>query len=155
MLKILFNRSSSVVRFLELIGALGSVLYLKHNLHLISLNTGLFLFLLATYFFIRFCDLKNWYPREDRSRHKEAKIGIEVHFHKALVPTSYILAITSFFCLLGLPFITPAILVIADLMMSVVVLVNGILICFHKRDKDSLPVNYFSSNQYLQSYEKI
>lgn len=150
MLRILFHRTSPVVRFLEFIGVLNSILYLRKAFPRMDVTTDLFLFLLATYIFVRLCEMKNWYPQEDRSLHKDPKIGIEVHFQKALVPVSYILAIASFFCLLQIPVLALIIVLLADLMMLVVAPVNGILIYFHQKDCDSTPINFFSSNQYLK-----
>ncbi len=150
MLKILFYRNSFVVRAMEAIGVFDSILFLKGRLPSVDFVTGLYLFLLALYAFIRICDAIPWYKGKPRG------MGIEVHFRKAIVPTSYILAITSLLCLFEVPILTQVVLFIAILFMLVVTSVNGILIWFHLRDRDPLPINYFSSNQYLtESYEKI
>jgi hypothetical protein len=139
MLKFFFDRSSWVVRLLEAVGV-AAVLY-----DFFHLKAGgfLFLFLVVGYLFIRICAVIRWYPHEARG------IGIEVHFFKTLVPASYILAIASAVLFLKIFWISMPILILADLMMLVLISVNGILVYFYLRDKDPLPVNYFSSNKYL------
>jgi hypothetical protein len=149
MLKILFNRESLVVRFLELVGIAGSALFLKRKLPAVDVTTGFFLFLLVAYLFVRICAWIRWYPKGERPADGPKRIGIEVHFIKALVPTSYILAITSIIVLLDIPYLSTSIVIFADLLMLVVAPVNGIQIYFHLRDKDPLPINYFSLNKYL------
>ena len=115
-----------------------------------DVRKGFFLFLLATYLFVRICALIRWYPKEERPAEGPKRIGIEIHFIKALVPTSYILAITSTFCLLDIPYLTTGIVIFADLLMLIVAPVNGIQIYFHLKDKDPFPINYFSLNKYLR-----
>ncbi len=144
MLKILFNRSSPVVRLLEIVGVVNSFFYLRSVIEAFDLTTWLFLFLLLCYLFIRVCDLIHWYPGEPRG------LGIEVHFKKALVPTSYILSIASLFCLLSLPIVTLSVVILADILMLIIAPVNGILLWFHCRDHDPMPINYFSLNKYLR-----
>lgn len=145
MLKILFHRKSHVVRSLEILGVIGSFFFLKGRWAVNDLQTGLYLFLVIGYLFVRACDWISWYPREPRG------IGIEVHFKKALVPTSYILAVTSIFALLDIPYLSTGVILLADLLMLVVAPVNGIVIYFHLKDKDPLPINYFSLNKYLNN----
>lgn len=144
MFKILFNRYSLVVRLMELIGVINSIIYLWN-----FEAAYLYLFLLLTYLFVRTCALVRWYPNGERPKMGVKHIGIEVHFVKALVPTSYILAVTSTFCLLDIPYLTTGIVIFADLLMLIVAPVNGIQIYFHLKDKDPFPINYFSLNKYL------
>jgi hypothetical protein len=151
-LKLLFNRTSPVVRSLEVIGVALAAVYLWKRLIPFDWRDGLFLFLLACSLFIFTCDLIRWYPAAERPAGAKQKIGIEVHFLKARVPTSYILAVTSAVALLDLPYLSTGVVIVACLMMLVVAPVNGILIWFHRRDKnDPLPMNYFSLNKYLQT----
>lgn len=154
MLKFLFGRTSSVVRLLELVGVVNSAVYLsaRAGAHRNTPLLFFFLFLLLCYLFVRVCDGINWYPREKTPPEGPRRLGIRVHFQKALVPTSYILAVASAFLLLAPPLVAAAVMAFADLLMIVVVSVNGILIYFHLRNRDSLPINYFSSNKYLSSY---
>lgn len=112
---------------------------------------GLFLFLLACSLFIFTCDLIRWYPDSERPEGRGQKIGIEIHFLKARVPTSYILAVTAALALAGIPYLSTGAVILADLMMLVVAPVNGILIWFHVRDKDPTPMNFFSLNKYLKT----
>lgn len=147
MLKTLFHRESLVIRSLEAIGLLGSFFVLRRQGYALNVFTGLYLFLLLCYLIVRLCDWIHWYPGEQRG------IGIEVHFRKSRVPCSYILAITSSICLLPFPHLPLSLLILlilVNLMMLAVVLVNGIQIYFHLRDKDPLPINYFSLNKHLR-----
>lgn len=148
MFKVLFNRGGWVVRLLEVIGLVNSFFVLQRQGFELNGVTGLYLFLLLCNLLVRVCDWIHWYPGEPRW------VGIEVHFRKARVPSSYILAIVSLICLS--PFQTSSIvlLVLADLMMLVVVSVNGIQIYFHLHDRDPLPINYFSLNKYLQDADR-
>lgn len=134
-----------MVRLLEVGGVILSLVYLKGKLSDPNLATGPFLFLFVCYLFVRICDWIHWYPGEPRG------IGIEVHFRKALVPTSYILSISSIFALWNIPYLSTAVVVFAVLLMLVVAPVNGIQIYFHLRDKDPLSINYFSLNKYLHN----
>ncbi|MDO8462525.1 MAG: hypothetical protein Q7S98_06710 [Deltaproteobacteria bacterium] len=148
MLRFFFGRSSRFVGFLEMAGLVQSLILLQliHWQEGLELWEGFFLLLFAQYLFIRVCDLIAWYPRQGRG------IGIEVHFKKALVPTSYILALSLFIVLAG--FHLP-ILIVANLLTAVIATVNGILIWFYFYDKEELPVNYFSLNQHLQKKEPV
>lgn len=147
MLRFWFHRDGLFPRFLEGIGLLGSGLILSHEGPLAQglrpdAATCLFLLLLGGSLFIWACDWIRWYAPQDRD------LGIAVHFRKARIPTSYILVITVLGTLAGLRYL---IVIPALLCLSTVVAVNGILIHFHHRDKDPLPINYFSSNKYLKS----
>lgn len=98
------------------------------------------LFLVAAYLWVRICDLVPWYGLGPEGKN----LGIRVHFEKALVPTSYILAVASSLCLAGMGGLSLAAVILADLCMLIVAPVNGILIWFHFHDREELPVNYFS-----------
>lgn len=145
-MKFLFNRTSLVVRLFEAAGLVLSLVYF-FRLSRFDLRAGLIAFLVACYLFLKICDLTPWagIPRT---------LGIRVHFQKALVPMSYILTATALFALLDIPVLSTTVAMIAVLMMLVVAPVNGILIYFHHRDKDPLPMNYFSSNEYLVDEDK-
>lgn len=97
-------------------------------------------FVLLEYAFIRFCAIRRWYKGAPRWS------GIELQFKKALVPTSYILAIIG---LILLPFPSAVPLAIAALLLAVVAHVNVILLYFHARDRDPTPVNFYSSGAFL------
>jgi hypothetical protein len=151
-LKTLFNRESPVVRSLEVVGVALAGVHLWRNLLPFDWRGGLFLFLLALSLFIFACDIIDWYPADQKPKGPKQKIGIEVHFLKARVPTSYILAITSALALLRIPYVSTIAVILAVVMMLVVAPVNGILIWFHRKDKDVTPMNYFSLNKYLRSH---
>lgn len=150
-MKILFNRESYVVRSLEIVGAVMSAFYLRRAVFHIDWTAGFFCFFLISYLFIRICEGINWYPAYDAGDRDSRHIGIRVHFQKALVPTSYIFAISALFALMDIPVVSSAVVILAAVLMMVVAPVNGILIYFHLRDKDPLSINYFSQNH----YEKI
>lgn len=156
-LKVLFHRTSPIVRTLEVGGVALSTLYFKRawETYGFDLNTGLFCFLVVSYLFIRACDLIPWYPKRTRREGQPERVGIQVHFQKALVPTSYILFLTSLLALWRVPVVSTTVLVLADLMMLVIAPVNGIQIYFHLRDKDPLPINYFSLNEYKDAVSEV
>ncbi len=153
-----------MVRLLEAVGVVGSVFFLTMGRGVrLSADApttfGFYLFLLTIYLFIRICDAIPWYPKQETpSGYSNRQVGIRVHFQKAIVPTSYVLFITSTVCLTTggasateswwtpLQFAT---VILADLCLLLVASVNGILIWFHLRDKEQMPVNYFSLNKYL------
>lgn len=143
MLKFLFGRYSRFVRFLELTAVLFSGIivsrWAERGFGIVP--DYLFALLLLHYLFIRFCYLYRWYPGIASRDPSETELGIEIHFLKALVPTSYILSLTALLFLIGLAW--PA-TILSNLMMIVVSGVNVILIGFHFRDNDILPVNYFT-----------
>lgn len=75
--------------------------------------------------------------------------GIEEHFEKTIVPSSYILVITNtlhFLWIKGWP-----ILLVASLMLIVIQGVNIILLYFHFKDYDLTPPSYFSRNLHLKT----
>lgn len=148
-LKILFNRESLVVRSLEAVGVFLSLLYFWKNGAHLGLTSILYLFLFLSYLFVRACDSIDWYRRKDLNPADPRQVGIRVQFRKAIVPSSYILAVTSVLAVLGIPYLSLGVLVLAVLMMLVVAPVNGILIYFHLKDNDPLPINFFSSNRYV------
>ncbi len=139
------------MRVLEVTGLINSVVFFRKGGNGIA-GAGLS-FLLVCYVFIRGCDLINWYPGKTPPGGQK-HIGIRVHFEKALVPISYILALVSSFCLLNIPYLTVSLVVLGCLFMSLFAPVNGILLYFHLRDRDSLPMNYFSHNEYLEKLSK-
>ena len=132
----LFNRFSKVVLVMEV---LGLVLILHATRIIFSesnpLHIALLVVVLCEYIFIRYCATRRWYKEAPRWA------GIELQFKKALVPTSYILAILGA-TLLGSLRTIP--LAIALVLLAVIAHVNVILINLHRRDRDNTPVNYFS-----------
>ena len=143
-LKLFFDRSSFIVKLMEILGLIGiaiAIVRWSQNPHL---DTPVILFIImgVLYIFIRTCYLIRWYPRQGRD------IGIEVHFKKSLVPTSYILFFTMLSFLTGLEIIF---LILAVVMFSIVAFVNGILIGFHLKDRETMPINALS----LKKYDEI
>jgi hypothetical protein len=140
MYKVLFDRSAFFVRSLEFLGLASATYTLWSRPSWGAIGSLLFL-LLAQYLFVRICDALPWYGY---SMGATKQIGIRVHFQKALVPTSYTLFLTTLTLLHEVKFLSLTILILANLMMMVLVGVNGILIFFHLKDDDPLPINYFS-----------
>lgn len=81
-----------------------------------------------------------WYKPQDRGA------GIEEHFEKTLVPTSYIMVVINavfIFWKNAWP------LVLAGMpLLLVIISVNFILIYFHRRDKNPTPPSYFARSLY-------
>lgn len=142
MLSFFFNRFSRMVLAMEVVGlllfAIAAVRIWGGNASLLA--RILFATVLIEYAFIRFCTTRRWYRGVPRFS------GIELQFKKALVPTSYILAIIG---LLLLPFPSAVPLAVAALLLAVVAHVNVILLYFHASDRDPTPVNFYSSGAFL------
>lgn len=137
MIKLFFNRFSKIVLIMEMAGVL---LVSVASVSLFMSGAGGFLkallvTVLVEYAFIRFCASFRWYEGVPRFW------GIELQFKKALVPTSYIMAISGL-VILALP--NSVILGIAVFLLAVIAHVNIILLYFHFRDKDLTPVNFYS-----------
>ncbi len=142
-----------MVKIMEVLGICAYGVYTYKIWPHLDLRFFLISFIIACYIFIRACDLYPWHGAKDRG------VGIRVHFQKAIVPTSYIMTVTSLLCLFTIPFLSTLLIILAVLMMLVVTPVNGILIYFYLKDKDPLPINYFSGNHYLKdngnTHEKV
>lgn len=120
-----------------------------------SINFILFIFL---YLFIRFLSVARWYGADGKNvlvpsgwvnpfSSNENFEGIELQFKKAMVPTSYILPFFMFLLLIGAP---AFILLFANILLLVIAHVAVILLYFHARDKEALPVNYYTHNKHLK-----
>lgn len=156
MLRILFGRYSRLVRTLEVVTLLCAGWIITQRVQTASWFAAdtLLAVLWGHYVFIRFCHMFPWYPNAWHRDPEVPELGIEVHFIKSLVPTSYILAISSLVHLTHIPWLSWTILITANLMMVVVSGVNVILLSFHLRDKDPLPVNHFTHNLHLDEMER-
>jgi hypothetical protein len=142
MLKQLFNKESKVVYAMEIVGIAclaGLVFTWWPSGKSLATQIAFYLFV-GLYLFIRVFATVRWYKNAARFE------GIESQFKKALVPTSYILALISGLLLIGAP---AFILYIADFILLIITHVNVILIYFHIRDRETLPVNYFTHNKHL------
>lgn len=97
---------------------------------------------LVEYLALRFCATLRW--------HKKAKRydGIELQFKKAMIPTSYIMALTS---AVGYLTGTTFLLWVAIFLLAILLHVNVILLYLHFKDKNTTPINYFSSNQFRKA----
>lgn len=143
MIKFFFNRFSKMVSLMEVLGIIFmGAAFMRTANHASPLTITLFAAVSVEYAFIRYCAIRRWH--KDAPRYS----GIELQFKKALVPTSYILAITGACLML---FSGLFLLIIAAFLLAVIVHVNVILIYFHRRDKDKLPPNFFSSGTFLNN----
>lgn len=98
-------------------------------------HKGLLALVVLEYAFIRLCASRRWYRGAPRWS------GIELQFKKAMVPTSYLLAVAGA-ALLFAPALP--VLITAAALLGVVAHVNVILLVLHGRDRSELPVNAFS-----------
>lgn len=141
-LKFFFNRKGAVVTGLTVLGWLLMIL----NLYRLSSEgadrgvvTGVFFVLfIILCLFITITRFLPWYPKAFRG------CGIEEHFEKTMVPTSYIMVTTAVVYLLWKncwPF-----LLFVSLLLTVIISVNFILLYFHFRDHDPLPPSFFAQN---------
>jgi hypothetical protein len=122
---------------MEAAGLLGlcALIWLIFSRQLTSAQIILLSIVFLEYLFVKFCASWSWYPKKIKS------LGITIHFEKAMVPTSYLLAIMtwSFFFARGY-----AILIAALIILIIIVHVNVILLALHRKDRDETPPNYFS-----------
>ena len=100
---------------------------------------GLYLF---EYLFLRLCTTVRWHPRARRYE------GIELQFKKGMIPTSYLMALTS-----AVGFFAGSTLLLwpAVVLIGIIAHVNVILLYLHFKDKNATPINYFSSNKSLNA----
>ena len=125
------------MEILGLIFTLGWLLKLVHAPNA-AWTKILFAVYIAEYLFLRFCDTKRWHPAAKRYE------GIELHFRKIMIPTSYILALTS-----GIGFFTGSgiLLWLAIPLLGIMFYVNATILYLHGKDKNSTPINYFSGKK--------
>lgn len=157
MLKFFFNKESKVVYTMEVLGLVCLILLLTiwwpggKNFWP---QLAFYLFILE-YAFIRICAMAKWYDKDGRNTFiltkpykRDTKYeGIELQFKKALVPTSYIMAVFGGLLIAGAP---AFVLYIGDFLLAVIAHVNVILIYFHIKDNEPLPVNHFTHNKHLR-----
>ena len=139
MLKFFFDRFSKVVYTLEVLGVLLTLAWSTHWTSFSLLTKVLVVIYAAEYLFLRFCASVRWYRNAKRYE------GIELQFKKAMIPTSYILSLTS-----GIGYFTNSTITLwaAILLLAVLFHVNVILLFLHYKDKNTTPVNYYSGNKY-------
>lgn len=107
-------------------------------------------FLIASWFIINFCDIFPWYSQRTGPDGKPEKLGIRLHFSKAMIPYIYILALAFLLKLLGTSELVLAPFCILFLPLYYV---DVILLYFHFRDETTLTPSYFSHNFYRQDKE--
>ena len=137
MLRFFFHRSSKVVVIMEIVGLCG-VLCISAQLflgQLTLLQSIFFISVLAEYVFVRFCALKRWHAHQDRCA------GIGLHFKKAMVPTSYILACSTWLFVLTQKAVF---FIIAFAFFIIIIHVHVILFGLYGKDHNKNEVNVFS-----------
>ena len=140
MLSFFFNRFSKIVYVMEIIGV---PLVGLAAVHVFGGQGGagafvLMLIVLVEFVFIRICAIVHWYKGVPRGS------GIELHFRKMVVATSYAMALLGV-ALLFAPPIVP--LVIVALIFGIIAHINAILLYFHFHDKNTLPVNCYTGGK--------
>lgn len=133
MLRFFFNRNGWFVLALESIGVLGFFM-----LALSGRWSAILTIYLASYLFIRFSAVWNWYENKLDLKGNDAGIGL--HFKKMLVAAAYVIAFTNIFVLAG--FNWPVYLSIGLLLF--IIHIHIILLYFHFKDRDTTPPNFFS-----------
>jgi len=142
MLSFFFNRFSKTVLLMEIAGfSLMAIDFALTARRGPSPSLVLILMVLLLYAFIRYCASRRWYKGVPRYS------GIELQFKKAMVPTSYTMALTGLLFLAWPSAIWPG---IALLFLAVVAHVNVILLYLRNKDTDPTPVNYFTSGKFLE-----
>ena len=156
MLKLFFNKDSILVKAAELLGVILLLILIISwwpSGKSIAHQVAFFLFIFE-YLAIRFFTLFRWYDADGQNAmiwsiknipKGDDCSGIELHFLKVLVPTAYIVPLVSLLLLLGVP---GYLLYFTDFLLAVILHISFILIYFHKKDKETLPVNYFTQNKY-------
>lgn len=150
MLKLLFGRRGLIVRGIEGVGLGITVLCFMTQSDADShhINRILYFMVLGQYLCVRLCYLYPWYRKERRQYPcPKGNLGIEVHLLKSLVPASYILLGTSLLFYFDLKLLAA---ILGNLLLFPVVFVNFILIGLHVRDREMLPINYFTHNWHLK-----
>jgi len=140
MITFLFNHRSPTLYVVEALGIVG-VAAMAWRMAAKSFGWLGWLLLavaVAIYAFIRFCTTVRWY--KDAKRYE----GIELQFKKAMSPTVYVILIGSILFQI-LP--STVVLAVIAFMLAVIGHVNVILLYLHYRDKQELPVNYFTGNK--------
>jgi hypothetical protein len=82
---------------------------------------------------------------------KYVGLGIEDHFDKMLIPTTYLLLISNLFYLLKLQI--SVFNLFTCLVLLVILAINAILLTYHFRDPDKTPPSYFGADLYLNDLQ--
>lgn len=141
MIKLLFYHRSPLIAVIEALGAVAIVAVgvRAQAIGSDSLTWFALAAVIAEYLFIRYCATRRWHANAQRYE------GIELQFKKGMVPTAYIILIGSAL----FQFIPHAsTLIIMAILLAVVGHVNVILLYLKRRDREQLPVNYFSHNKF-------
>jgi hypothetical protein len=144
MLRHFFHPDSATVYVLEALGVVSIVTYLVSNNWWTewSLLARVGMVLLGVqYLFSRYCASVHWYQRlPDTPTRKH--LGIELHFHRAMVFCTYTLLITTAWLWIAGG---PTILWLSNAAFLFYSSFHMAFLRFHRADNDPLPVNYYST----------
>lgn len=79
---------------------------------------------------------------------KHKGLGIEDHFEKILVATTYLMLLINTFLFFGLE--VPFLNILFSILFFALIVLNGVLLSYHLKDKDPTPPGFFMTNKYLE-----
>lgn len=148
--KVLFSRNALLVKIAEVLGvSLFIIAIVRDGLPNTTLGKSAIIVYALLYLSIRIAASLSWYnedgtnhifpPRIKRDIHTLR--GIELHFRKALIPTSYMTLISACFLIFRA---SPNWLYVTSFLLLIVAHVNFILLYLHIKDQEGTPVNLFT-----------
>ena len=108
------------------------------------------IFLSASWWILNICNLIPWYSQRNGPDGRPEKLGIRLHFNKAMIPFIYLLVFALLLKLLG---VSELVLSPFCVLFLPLYYVDIILLYFHFRDSSSLTPGYFSHNFYRKDEE--
>lgn len=79
---------------------------------------------------------------------KHKGLGIEDHFEKILVATTYLMLLINALLFFGLEI--SFLNILFSVLFFVLIILNGVLLSYHFKDKDPTPPGFFTTNKYLE-----
>lgn len=163
MLKLFFNKESKLVYAMEILGLFLLIILVAFKWPSAQSTTVkiAFYILIAEYLIMKTFAILRWYDDDgvntimfpkSLTKKREVELqeekypGIELQLKKAMVLAAYMISIFPALLLLGLP---GEILWIPDILLALMGHVGIILVFFHMKDKEKVPVNFFTHNKHL------
>ncbi|MDO8526360.1 MAG: hypothetical protein Q7T03_01585 [Deltaproteobacteria bacterium] len=143
MLKLFFDRYSKIVLLMEIMGVAFTLAWIyklaqsPDPSRLISILLAIYS---VEYVLLRFCASRRLYKNAKRYE------GVELHFKKGMIPTSYGMALAS---LLGFWTGSTILLWVMIFVMGILLYANFTLLYLHCKDKSKTPVNYYSNKKFM------
>lgn len=75
-------------------------------------------------------------------------LGIEDHFEKILVATTYLMLLVNALLFFGLSI--SFLNILFSILFFALIILNGVLLSYHFKDKDPTPPGFFTTNKYLE-----